>query len=224
MVPFKQITGVIFDLDGVITDTARFHSQAWHALADKLGVTWDDSLQNGLKGLSRMDSLELIMTHGQVQDQYTSAEKEQLATEKNNQYLQLIEQITPADIYPGIQAFLDELKDGGYRVSLASASKNAPTILRHLGLTDYFEKIVDPATLSHGKPDPEIFLRAAEIINLKPEQCLAIEDATAGIAGINAANETSIGIGDPKILHDADMVFTDTRDLTLAHIAANLAH
>lgn len=218
MTQFNHIAGVIFDLDGVITDTAQFHTQAWQALATKLGVTWDVSLQNGLKGLSRMDSLALILQHGQLTDHYSLAEKKQLAAEKNTHYLSLIQQLTPDDIFPGIRAFLDELQTKGYKISLASASKNAPTILRHLQLTDYFEKIVDPATLTHGKPDPEIFLRAAEIINLQPDQCLALEDATAGIAGINAAGETSLGVGDPNVLSAADIVFSNTADITLANI------
>ena len=179
MTQFNHIAGVIFDLDGVITDTAQFHTQAWQALATKLGVTWDVSLQNGLKGLSRMDSLALILQHGQLTDHYSLAEKKQLAAEKNTHYLSLIQQLTPDDIFPGIRAFLDELQTKGYKISLASASKNAPTILR---------------------------------------QCLALEDATAGIAGINAAGETSLGVGDPNVLSAADMVFSNTADITLANI------
>lgn len=223
MTKFDNIHGVIFDLDGVITDTAKFHAQAWKTLADKLGVTWNSTLQDGLKGLSRMDSLELILTNGNIQDKYSLKQKQSLATEKNDHYLQLIHQIKPSDIFPGMREFLDELKNNGYKVSLASASKNAPTVLDQLRITSYFEHVVDPATLKHGKPDPEIFLRAAQIIDLDPRECLALEDATAGIAGINAAGETSIGIGSPTVLQDADMVFEDTRDVTLTNIAQHLA-
>lgn len=222
MTKFNDIKGVVFDLDGVITDTARFHAQAWHALATELGVKWDDGLASGLKGLSRMDSLELILKHGGIEAKYNDEEKQRYATEKNTNYKHLIQQLTPDDIYPGMKEFLDELKDGGYKMSLASASKNAPTILEHLELTDYFKKIVDPASLHRGKPDPEIFIKAAELIDLKPEECLGLEDAVAGIAGINAAHETSVGIGDPDVLTEADMVFSNTKNVTLENIKSNM--
>ena len=126
--------------------------------------------------------------------------------------------MTPDNILPGIKAFLDEIKNGGYLLSLASASKNAPKVLQKLNLTDYFPKIVDPKTLSKGKPDPEIYLKGAELIDLKPEQCIGVEDAAAGVESINAAGETSIGIGDKNILKDADINFADTSEMTLANI------
>lgn len=132
--------------------------------------------------------------------------------------MKLVDKITPANILPGIKEFLYEIKDGGYLLSLASASKNAPTVLKKMQLTDYFPKIVDPKTLSKGKPDPEIYLKGAELINLKPEQCIGVEDAAAGVESINAAGETSIGIGDKTILKDADVNFTDTSEMTLANI------
>lgn len=130
--------------------------------------------------------------------------------------------MTPANILPGIKDFLDEIKDGGYLLSLASASKNAPKVLQKLNLTDYFPKIVDPKTLTHGKPDPEIYLKGAELIDLKPEQCIGVEDAAAGVESINAAGETSIGIGDKTILKDADVNFADTAEMTLKNIEAQM--
>jgi beta-phosphoglucomutase len=126
--------------------------------------------------------------------------------------------MTPANILPGIKAFLDEIKNGGYLLSLASASKNAPTVLDKLQLTDYFPKIVDPKSLSKGKPDPEIYIKGAELIDLDPAQCIGVEDAAAGVESINAAGETSIGIGDKQILKDADINFADTSEMTLANI------
>lgn len=222
MTKFEDIKGFVFDLDGVITDTAQFHTKAWSKLAQQLGVEWSDELQNGLKGLSRMDSLELILTTGGKENDYSATEKEKLATQKNDLYLQFVQTITPADIFPGIKEFLDELNRQGYLMSIASASKNAPTVLSKLELTDYFEHVVDPNTLTKGKPDPEIFIKAAEIIGLKPEQCIGLEDATAGISGINAANEVSLGVGSPAILTEADMVFEDTKEITLANIKAKI--
>ncbi|KRN18685.1 beta-phosphoglucomutase [Lacticaseibacillus camelliae] len=220
MTTFEQIKGAVFDLDGVITDTARFHSQAWKQIADKVGAGWDDDLADSLKGIDRMASLDLILKHGGKQNDFSDAEKEALATEKNTRYLKLVDTLTPADILPGIQAFLDALQAGGYKLALASASKNAPRVLKNLGLTEYFPHIVDPATLTHGKPDPEIFVKAAASIDLAPEACIGIEDAAAGVQGINAAGEVSVGIGDAEVLHEADIIFPSTAELTLPNIKA----
>lgn len=220
---FADIKGFVFDLDGVITDTSVFHSQAWHQVADKVGVKWDDDLADALKGISRMDSLNLILARDHKENDFTATEKDALATEKNDNYLKLVNQMTPANILPGIAAFLADLKAQGYLLSLASASKNSPLVLKKLGLGDYFPKSVDPASLKHGKPDPEIFRRGAEILNLDPTQCIGVEDAAAGVQSINGAGETSIGIGDPKVLAAADINFTDTAQLTLANIQAAFA-
>lgn len=218
MTTFKQIKGIVFDLDGVITDTARFHSEAWRQIAEQVGAGWDDQLQDGLKGIDRMASLALILRHGHLENDFSPAQKDALATEKNERYLQLVDTLTPADILPGISAFLTELQAGGYRLALASASKNAPRVLARLGLTTTFPHIVDPATLTHGKPAPEIFVKAAASIGLAPSQCIGIEDAAAGIQGIKAAGEVAIGIGDRYVLAQADMIFPTTADLTLANI------
>ncbi|WP_252893773.1 HAD family hydrolase [Lentilactobacillus senioris] len=148
MAKFNDIKGFIFDLDGVITDTARFHTQAWHQLADKVGAPWSQELEDNLKGgVSRMDSLEMILNAGGLSNNYSDEEKEQLATEKNTNYLALVDQMTPNDILPGIKDFLDSLKANHYAIALASASKNGPRVLGKLELTDYFPTIVDPATL-----------------------------------------------------------------------------
>ncbi len=218
MAKFSDIKGFVFDLDGVITDTSVFHSQAWHQVADKVGAPWSKELEDGLKGISRMDSLEMILKAGNVSNKYTDEEKVDLATEKNTNYLKLVDQMTPDNILPGIKEFLDDLKSNGYLISLASASKNAPKVLSKLQLADYFPEIVDPKSLSKGKPDPEIYLKGAELINLNPEQCIGVEDAAAGVESINAANETSIGIGDPQVLSAADVKFNDTSEMTLANI------
>ncbi|EEI18419.1 beta-phosphoglucomutase [Lentilactobacillus hilgardii] len=223
MAKFSDIKGFVFDLDGVITDTSVFHSQAWHQVADKVGAPWSKELEDGLKGISRMDSLEMILKAGNLSDQYTEDQKIALATEKNTNYLKLVDQMTPDNILPGIKDFLDDIQSHGYLLSLASASKNAPKVLEKLQLTTYFPKIVDPKTLSKGKPDPEIYLKGAELINLKPEQCIGVEDAAAGVESINAAGETSIGIGDKQILKDADINFEDTGEMTLTNIQKQMA-
>ncbi|AKP66636.1 beta-phosphoglucomutase [Companilactobacillus ginsenosidimutans] len=218
MVDFKNIKGFVFDLDGVIADTSVYHSKAWHQLADELGVQWSEDLANNLKGVSRMDSLELILKTGGKENDYTQEEKEKYAAKKNTNYLELLKGMNASAILPGISDFLTSLEEHDYKLSLASASKNSPLVLEQLGLAQYFKEKVDPSTLKHGKPDPEIFARGAEVLGLKPEECIGIEDAKVGVESINSAGETSIGIGDPNILNEADINFTSTTDLTLNNI------
>ena len=218
---FEDLKGFAFDLDGVIADTARFHGQAWHQLADKVGTEWTPELADSLKGVSRMDSLELILKAGGHENDYTQEEKEALATEKNDNYIKLVETLTPADILPGMKNLLDELKENGYHIVLASASKNAPKVLKYLQITDYFEGIVDPAKLSHGKPDPEIYSEAAKLMNLPANQVAGLEDAQAGVESINRAGEVSIGFG--ASLKDAAVKFDDTSEVSLAAIEEQMA-
>lgn len=218
MVKFKDIKGFVFDLDGVIADTSVYHSKAWHQLADELGVQWSDELADNLKGVSRMDSLELILKTGGKENDYTQEEKEKYAAKKNANYLDLLKGMDSSAILPGIADFLASLEEHNYKLSLASASKNSPLVLEQLGLAKYFPEKVDPSTLKHGKPDPEIFARGAEVLDLSPEQCIGVEDAKAGVESINSAGETSIGIGDVNVLSEADINFTNTSELTLENI------
>ncbi len=134
MTNFNDIQGFVFDLDGVITDTARLHSQAWRHIAEQVGTPWSQKLQDSLKGISRMESLELILQAGNREHDFTDAQKQELATAKNKEYLRLVEQLTPADILPGVSDFLRDLYNHEYRMAIASASKNAPTVLEHLAL------------------------------------------------------------------------------------------
>ena len=206
---FEDLKGFAFDLDGVIADTARFHTQAWHQLADKVGTTWTPELQESLKGVGRMDSLELILKAGGHEKDYT-----------NDNYLRLVETLTPADVLPGMQAFLDDIRAKGYQMVLASASKNAPKVLKYLKLSDYFDGIVNPASVKHGKPAPDIYIAAAEMMNLPVANVVGLEDAQAGVQAINDAGELSIGIG--AGLDDADIRFDATKDVTLEAIKAQL--
>lgn len=223
MTKFADIKGFVFDLDGVITDTSVLHGTAWHQLADYLGVAWSKELADGLKGISRMDSLEMILKAGGKENDYTADQKVALAAKKNTNYVAEVDKMTPANILPGMKAFLDDIRAKGYLLSLASASKNAPRVLAKLELTDYFPEIVDPASLKHGKPEPEIYTKGAQLLNLDPAQCVGLEDAAAGVQAINAAGETSLGIGDATELGAADMVFADTSLVTLANIEKHLA-
>lgn len=218
MVKFEQIKGFIFDLDGVIANTSAYHAKAWHQLADELGVEWTDDLANQLKGVGRMDSLNLILKSGGKENDYTEDEKKKLAAEKNDNYLKLLETLDSSEILPGMDEFIKDISERHYLISLASSSKNSPRVLEKLNLAKYFDERVDPATLKHGKPDPEIYRRGAEILNLKPEECIGLEDAIAGVKSINGAGETSLGIGDSKLLHEADIIFKDTSQVTLENI------
>lgn len=218
-----DLKGFAFDLDGVIADTARFHTQVWHQLADKVGTTWTPELQESLKGVSRMDSLELILKAGGHEQDYSQEQKEALAAEKNANYVKLVETLTSKDILPGMQQFLDDLRAQGMRLVLASASKNAPKVLDYLHLTDYFEGVVNPAAVAHGKPAPDIYLAAAKMLDLPVNQVAGVEDAAAGIAAINGAGELSIGIGSASDLAAADVRFDRTADVTLAALTTKLA-
>ena len=223
MSKFDEIKGFAFDMDGVLADTARFHAIAWHQIADEVGTTWTDDLSERLKGIDRMGSLQIILEEGGVADKYDDAAKEALATKKNDNYRALISNLTPADALPGILPFLDELKAAGYKMSVASASKNAPFIIERLGMDQYFEAVVDPASVAAGKPDPAIFAAAADVLDLAPETVIGLEDSAAGIKSINGAGETSIGIGDATVLAEADINFSSTAELSLAKVKAALS-
>ncbi|MFD1899416.1 beta-phosphoglucomutase [Enterococcus termitis] len=209
-----MLKAIIFDLDGVITDTAAFHFIAWKKLGERLGIELTEAFNEELKGVDRTESLRRILALGNQEDSFSEEEKNELATEKNDFYVQLIQQITPSDILPGIARLLVELKEHQLKIALASASKNAPTILERLGLSESFDTIVDPTTLSKGKPDPEIFIKACEQLAIVPDEAIGVEDAYSGIQAINDAQMLSIGIGDPVTLSDADHTFPTTEELT----------
>jgi beta-phosphoglucomutase len=214
----KKIEGVIFDLDGVITDTAEYHYLAWKQLGEELGIPFDREFNEKLKGVGRLDSLELILTHGNRQDDFTYEEKESLANQKNDHYVQLIKQVTPDDLLPGIFALLEELKAANLKIAIASASKNAFAVTKSLGVIDYFDHIVDAATVIKSKPDPEVFLKAAQAVGVLPENCIGIEDAKAGVSAIVDAGMFAVGIGDEKVLEQAHIVYPTTEELNLKEL------
>lgn len=209
---------VIFDLDGVIADTARFHFVAWQQLATELGIEIDEAFNEQLKGISRTESLARILAHGGKTGHFSQVELDQFAEQKNANYLQLITSLSASDILPGVVGFLDEIADAGLLVALASASRNGPFILDKLGLSDRFDTIVDPALLQAGKPAPDIFLAAAAQLGVTATECVGVEDALAGVAAINAAQMVSIGVGDATELAAADHLFTKTAELSLATV------
>lgn len=207
--------GFIFDLDGVITDTAKFHYQAWKALADSLGISIDETFNETLKGISRMDSLDRILVHGHRENAFTPAEKEALAQQKNDHYVQLLEQLTTEDVLPGVVPLLQQAQARHIPCAVASASKNAPLILEKLGVRAYFATIVDPDSLSKGKPDPEIFLAAADSIGVLPQNAIGFEDAQSGIDGLKAAGIYAVGLSASQPLIGADMQVSEMTELSV---------
>ena len=207
--------GFIFDLDGVITDTAKFHYQAWKALADSLGIPIDETFNETLKGISRMDSLDRILAHGHRENAFTPAEKEALAQQKNDHYVQLLEHLTTEDVLPGVVPLLQQAQARHIPCAVASASKNAPLILEKLGVRAYFATVVDPDSLSKGKPDPEIFLAAADSIGVLPQNAIGFEDAQSGIDGLKAAGIYAVGLSASQPLLGADIQVSEMTELSV---------
>jgi beta-phosphoglucomutase len=214
----KPLQAFIFDLDGVITDTAEYHYLAWKTLGEELGIPFTREFNEELKGVSRMDSLEKILALGNRQNDFNQDEKEALATKKNEHYVNLIANISPKDILPGIKALITAIKERGYKLGLASVSKNALAVMNSLELKEEFDVIVDAATISKGKPDPEIFLTAAKLLDVEPTACIGIEDAAAGVDSIKDAGMFAVGVGSEKSLARADIIYSSTEKLSLDEI------
>ena len=204
---------IIFDLDGVIVDTAKYHYLAWKDLAGKLGFDFTEEQNELLKGVSRVRSLEILLDIGKVD--LEEDHKTRLLEEKNKQYLEYIAKMDHKEILPGIDDVLHYLKLNKVPFALGSASKNARLILERLNLIDLFEAIVDGNDVSTAKPDPEVFLLAAKKMGKSPEDCIVVEDAQAGIQAARRAHMTSLGIGDHSVLKEADFVLKDTSELTI---------
>ncbi|MES2900252.1 MAG: beta-phosphoglucomutase [Pseudomonadota bacterium] len=200
----NRFNAVIFDLDGVITDTAHYHHLAWKRLAEAEGVAFDAAFNERLKGIDRMGSLELILAA--APRHYSLERKLELAELKNLHYQDLIADMSPADLLPGALEALEQVRGAGLSIGLASVSRNAFTVLDRLGIGARFDYVVDAATVARGKPDPEIFLKAARELGVLPRACLGVEDAVAGVASIKAAGMVALGVGDPAILAQADRV------------------
>lgn len=205
---------ILFDLDGVLVYTDQFHYQAWKRLADRLGICFDETINNRLRGVSRMESLDIVLER--AERQYSDEEKERFAAEKNEQYRKLLATMTPADVSPTVRETLTELKRRGYRLAIGSSSKNTKFILRQVGLTDFFDAVSDGTNISRSKPDPEVFLKAAEFLGEAPEACAVIEDAVSGIDAAKAAGMWAVGLGDAAKYERADaciQAFSELLDL-----------
>lgn len=208
-----MIKGCIFDLDGVVVDTARYHFKAWQKLAKGLGFDFTEEHNERLKGVSRMASLNILLEVGGLS--LPDPEKQILAAQKNTWYLEYIRKMTPAEILPGVTEFLDLLRSVGMKIALGTASKNARIILTQIGLSEAFDSIVDGNRVSNAKPDPEVFLIAAADLKLKPNDCMVFEDAIAGVEAAHNGGMMCVGIGHPGILSKADKIIPDFKGATL---------
>lgn len=211
------IKALIFDLDGVIVDTAHYHFVAWQRLARELGIDFTEKDNERLKGVSRMRSLEIILEIGNRQ--MSESEKERLATRKNAWFVEYIQNVKPDEIFPGVKEMIQACKAAGFRVALASSSKNARTVLRNLKVEDLFEGFVDGNMIIHSKPNPEIFLKAAAQLGVEPQHCVVFEDAEAGVEAALAAGMKCVGVGSPENVGKANQIVKNTADFKLANLA-----
>jgi len=205
--------GIIFDLDGVIVDTAKYHYFAWRKLANRLGFEFSQKQNELFKGVSRKRCMDILLEMGNVTA--TQEQKEAWMIEKNDDYLAFIEEMDDSEILPDVPKMLHFLKDNTIPIALGSASKNAKPILEKVGLLSYFDAIVDGNNVTKAKPDPEVFLLAAEKLGVEATNCIVFEDAVAGIEAANAANMMSIGIGEKEVLSEATFIFKDFTEISI---------
>jgi len=194
--------GIIFDLDGVLISTDHFHYLAWKKMAEEEGIDFDQTINHRLRGISRMESLEIILEKSVKE--YSETEKETLAERKNEYYRKYLQDLKPADMADGALRTLNVLREAGHRLAIGSSSKNAKTILENIEITHYFDVIVDGTVIENSKPHPEVFLKAQEKLGLEKKDCYVIEDAVAGIIAANAAGIKSVAIGDARNAPSAD--------------------
>ena len=217
----NDIKACIFDLDGVICDTAKYHFKAWRRLANDLGSDFTEEENEKLKGVSRAESLNLILRWGGIEI-HDDEEKRLLTDKKNSWYLEFIERMTPDEILPGVEKFLSDLKRRNIKIGLGSASKNSMPILEKLGLVSYFETIIDGTKTSRSKPDPEVFLLAAKGLNVLPQNAIVFEDAEAGIEAALTGGFYAVGIGQSDVLNEAQMVISGFEHIDFEDICETL--
>lgn len=212
----------LLDLDGVITDTARFHYRAWKRLCDEQGFRFDERDNERLKGVSRLRSLEIILEINNCSARYSEQKKEDMAARKNVWYGEMIRTMTAADILPGVLTFLQQCRENRLKLAVASASRNAPEILQLLGLDRFFDYVADAARVPRAKPFPDVFLSCSEALGVPPARCVGVEDAQAGIEAIRAAGMLSIGIGLPPGPSAPDIRLDSTAQLDLEQLLRKL--
>ena len=210
----ENIKGIIFDLDGVLVFTDHYHYLAWKKMADSINCYFDEIINNKLRGVSRMASLDIILENYKGIP-FTKEEKEALAFKKNEIYKDLLKKMTPDDVSRDVRDTLAELRKRGYKLSVGSSSKNAKFILKQVDLIDSFDAISDGTNITNSKPDPEVFLKGASFLGLNPQECAVVEDAYAGIDAAKAGNMLAISIGDATSYDKSDIKLTKFSDLLL---------
>lgn len=211
-----SIKAVIFDLDGVIVSTDDYHYRAWKFMANEEGIYFDRTINERLRGVSRMESLEIIME--KATKEYTNQEKIEMAEKKNSLYRELLNELTPKDILPGVMKVLENLKECRIKIAIGSSSKNTPMILEKIGLKDYFDAVADGNEIKNSKPDPEVFLLAAKKLAVDPEQCLVVEDADAGVEAALTGGMKVVGVGAGENNESADYKVKDLSLLDISEI------
>lgn len=207
----SSIKAVIFDLDGVLVHTDEQHYLAWKQIAEKIGVEFNRAVNNRLRGVSRMESLEIILSNSDKV--FSDTEKAALASEKNSVYIDYLAALTENDVSEVVIRTLETLKKTGIKLAIGSSSKNARYILQQTGLTDYFDAISDGNNIKNSKPDPEVFLKAADLLGCSPSECLVVEDALAGVAAAKVGDFLCASIGDASLYDDADYKLDSLSDL-----------
>ncbi|EOL44708.1 beta-phosphoglucomutase [Enterococcus phoeniculicola] len=205
----EKLKGALFDLDGVLVDTASYHYLAWKELANELNIPFTKVDNERLKGVSRMASLDILLSLDKENRLYTSEQKEAMATRKNDLYVQLIRHMDASEILPGVVSLLKMLREQGVKIALGSASKNAPKIMASTGLSAFFDAVIDGNVAANAKPDPEVFLKGAAAIGISPDECAVFEDAEAGLQAAKSAGCFAIGVGESVNLPSADVVYSD---------------
>ncbi len=208
----REFDAIIFDLDGVICYTDEYHYRAWKAIADNNGIPFDRTINNRLRGVSRMASLEIILEKSACP--FSDAEKEALAAQKNEIYKQLLSEMTPDDLPKEVKRTLDTLREKQYLLAIGSSSKNAPFILQQIGLGGYFDAVSDGNNITHSKPDPEVFLKAAQMLNVAPSRCLVVEDAVSGAQAAHAGGMKAACVGDASNEGAGDWNLQSVEELT----------
>jgi beta-phosphoglucomutase len=211
----SSLEAVIFDMDGVLTETSRQHYLAWKLLAKDLGFEITEEINEQVKGISRLESLDIVLRAGNMEDKFTKAEKVKLADKKNLIYQSLIKEFTAQNLSEGALELLKALKDQKVKIALASVSKNAPFLLKAMEIEAYFDAVADPSQVKMGKPAPDIFLLAAQKLGVDPKNCVGIEDAFAGVEAIKSAGMKPVGIGNKEVLYNCERVFSSLAEVSI---------
>ncbi len=217
----NNIQACLFDMDGVLVSTEKYHFLAWKRLAETLGFTIDEDFNENLKGVSRAVCIDLIAKHGNLD--LSQDEKNELAAKKNEWFLEYVAEISPKDVLPGVLDFLQELKQKNIKIAVGSASKNAPLLLEKMGIKQMFDAVIDGNIIEKAKPNPEVFLRGAKAVNVVPENCVVFEDAQSGVQAAKSGGMFCVGVGSEEILLQADFCINSFEEMNFTFLQSKLS-